>query len=186
MDKFMQRIRVRSDISNVYRLHIWYPNSAYTRQQQNKRVHFPIKAVRAAFSSGNPMDCDLSVAQSDNATEKVGQGEEQEQEQKVCTVLSLKYRIEGAPAPLKWEWHLTIIDSALVIANLNLCLQVLLYICILLHILQFYRSLLKDSLYAASYLNEKLNALVEVVKKKMLNWISIAMKARSYAEVSIC
>ncbi|XP_034490875.1 uncharacterized protein LOC117794348 [Drosophila innubila] len=122
MDQFMQRIR-----------------------QQNKRVHFPIKAVRAALSSANPMDCALSVTETDDVRGETGEEQEQKQkhEQKVYTVLSLKYRIEGAPAPLKWEWHLTRIDSAL-----------------------FYRSILKDALHAASYLNENLNVLLELVKKK--------------------
>ncbi|KAM8720847.1 hypothetical protein ACLKA7_006830 [Drosophila subpalustris] len=122
MDMFMQRIR-----------------------QQNKRVHFPIKAVRAALSSANPMDAALSVAETSTGRGEAAEqeGKEEEQERKVRKILSLKYRVEGAPAPLKWEWHLTIIDSVL-----------------------FYRSVLKDALYAASYLNVNLNSLLDVVRKK--------------------
>lgn len=58
--------------------------------------------MRAALTDANPITASLGSRN----TEEV-EGQEQEQ-----TVLSLKYRIEGAPAPLKWEWHLTLVDNA--------------------------------------------------------------------------
>ncbi|XP_064555562.1 uncharacterized protein LOC135440373 [Drosophila montana] len=120
-------------------------------RELNKRVHFPIKAVRTALSSAHPAEATLRCVQHNGAAEAEPdvnmhgsieqQPEQQEQEQH--SVLSLKYRIEGAPAPLKWEWRLTGVDSAM-----------------------FYRCLLKDALHTATNLNENLQSLLDVVKKK--------------------
>ncbi|XP_030569215.1 uncharacterized protein LOC115768672 [Drosophila novamexicana] len=108
-------------------------------RELNKRVHFPIKAVRTALSSAYPTEATLRCVQHNGADE----AEPEPEQQKLHSVLSLKYRIDGAPAPLKWEWHLTGVDSAM-----------------------FYRCLLKDALHTASYLNENLQSLLDVVKKK--------------------
>lgn len=55
--------------------------------------------MRAALTDANPITASLG---SRNTEEVEGQK----------SVLSLKYRVEGAPAPLKWEWHLTLVDNA--------------------------------------------------------------------------
>lgn len=55
--------------------------------------------MRAALTDASPIAASLA---SRNA--------EPEQLQ---IVLSLKYRIEGATAPLKWEWHMSSMDNAL-------------------------------------------------------------------------
>lgn len=76
-------------------------------------MHFPIKAVRTALSSAYPTEATLRCVQHNGADEAEPDPEQQERH----SVLSLKYRIDGAPAPLKWEWHLTGVDSAMVTAS---------------------------------------------------------------------
>ncbi|EDW62992.1 non-homologous end-joining factor 1 [Drosophila virilis] len=112
-------------------------------RELNKRVHFPIKAVRTALSGAHPAEATLRCVQHNGTDVAEPDREQQPEHQELHSVLSLKYRIVGAPAPLKWEWHLTGVDSAM-----------------------FYRYLLKDALHTASYLNENLQSLLDVVKKK--------------------
>lgn len=83
----------------------------HLQQQLNKRVEFPAKAVRTALSSAQPAEATIRAASQNGAERQQELNEDEQLEQR--TVLSLKYRIEGTPAPLKWEWHLTSTDSVL-------------------------------------------------------------------------
>lgn len=83
----------------------------HLQQQLNKRVEFPAEAVRTALSSAQPADATFRAASQNGAEQQQELNQDEQLEQR--TVLSLKYRIEGTPAPLKWEWHLTSTDSVL-------------------------------------------------------------------------
>ncbi|ALC48343.1 CG32756 [Drosophila busckii] len=102
-------------------------------RQLNKRVHFPTKAVRLSLSSATPVEATLSTIISE------------ETDTEPTTVLNLKYRVEGAPAPLRWEWHMQSINNA-----------------------TFYRCALQDAVGVAINLNTMLELLLDVVKKKDL------------------
>ncbi|XP_017871943.1 PREDICTED: uncharacterized protein LOC108619715 [Drosophila arizonae] len=112
-------------------------------KQLNKRVEFPAEAVRTALSSAQPAEATFRAASQNGAEQQQELNQDEQLEQR--TVLSLKYRIEGTPAPLKWEWHLTSTDSVL---------------------LTFYRHMLKNALYTAASLSKNVHYLLDIVKKK--------------------
>ncbi|TDG39850.1 hypothetical protein AWZ03_013725 [Drosophila navojoa] len=113
-------------------------------KQLNKRVEFPAEAVRTALSSAQPAEATFRAA-SQNGAEGQQETNQDDEQLERRTVLSLKYRIEGTPAPLKWEWHLTSTDSVL---------------------LTFYRHMLKNALHTAASLSKNVHYLLDIVKKK--------------------
>ncbi|EDV91846.1 GH24377 [Drosophila grimshawi] len=97
-------------------------------RELNKRIHFPIAALNAALSGCNPVEAKMLTGP--DAAEN-------------DAVLSLKYRVEGAAAPLKWEWHLAAMDSAI-----------------------FFRNALKVTLNEGYNLNTNLQYLLNIIKLK--------------------
>lgn len=110
--------------------------------------------MRAALTDGNPITAAL---ESRNTADVEGQEQQQ-------TVLSLKYRVEGAPAPLKWEWHLTLVDNAQ--ASLAVPSHSDEHNILTIYSVKFYRCLMQDALSAATHLNKSVQSLLEVVRKK--------------------
>lgn len=110
--------------------------------------------MRAALTDGNPITAVLGSRNTEDV-----EGQEQQQ-----TVLSLKYRVEGAPAPLKWEWYLTLVDNAQ--ASLAVPSHRDQHHILTIYSVKFYRCLMQDALSAATYLNKSVQSLLEVVRKK--------------------
>ncbi|XP_034653583.1 uncharacterized protein LOC117891891 isoform X1 [Drosophila subobscura] len=92
----------------------------------NARVKFPEDDVRVVLVSGDPTHTSLSEANQEGAG---------------C-VLQLKYKMLNN-MPLKWEWHLTHMDSAL-----------------------FYRKVFLDSISCASKMREQVFALTKLLQAK--------------------
>ncbi|KAH8300875.1 hypothetical protein KR044_000835 [Drosophila immigrans] len=114
-------------------------------RKTNKRVYMSQTIIRSAIAGSQPAEAKLGVANVRGSDSESNSGNEDvaQQDSDQPTVLALKYHIGAQRVVLNWQWHLSVINAE-----------------------TFYQALVRDSLHAASYLNNTVDELVDVIKKK--------------------